>query len=67
MVGALHLKPVVILKNREPELLCILAKHFNTRLKESCFTDCWKVSSVFLVFKNAGKRSTAPREISPFF
>ena len=24
-------------------------------LKESCSPDCWKVSSVVLVFKNAGK------------
>ena len=28
-------------------------------LKESCFLDCWKVSSVVPVFKNAGKRSTS--------
>ena len=28
-------------------------------LKESCFPDCWKVSSVFSVFKNVGERSTA--------
>ena len=28
-------------------------------LKESCFSDCWKVSSVVPVFKNVGKRSTA--------
>ena len=26
---------------------------------ESCFSDCWKVSSVVPVFKNVGKRSTA--------
>ena len=28
-------------------------------LKESCFPDCWKVSSVVPVFKNVGERSTA--------
>ena len=28
-------------------------------LKESCFPDCWKVSSMVPVFKNVGDRSTA--------
>ena len=28
-------------------------------LKESCFSDCWKVSSVDPVFKNVGERYTA--------
>ena len=28
-------------------------------LKESCFPDCWKVSSMVSVFKNVGERSTA--------
>ena len=28
-------------------------------LKESCFPDSWKVSSLVLVFKNVGERSTA--------
>ena len=28
-------------------------------LKESCFPDCWNVSSVVPVFKNVGERSTA--------
>ena len=51
--------PVVVLKNCEPELSYILAKLFNKRLKESCFLDCWKVSSVVPVFKNVGERSTA--------
>ena len=27
-------------------------------LKESCFRDCWKVSSVVTVFKNVGNRCT---------
>ena len=51
--------PAVALKNCEPELSYILAKLFNKCLKESCFPDCWKVSSVVLVFKNVGERSTA--------
>ena len=51
--------PVVVLKNCEPELSYILAKLFNKYLKESCFPDCWKVSSVVPVFKNVGERSTA--------
>ena len=51
--------PVVVLKNCEPELSYILAELFNKRLKESSFPDCWKVSSVVLIFKNVGERSTA--------
>ena len=47
--------PVVVLKNCEPELSYILGDLFNKCPKESCFTDCWKVSSVFPVFKNVGK------------
>ena len=43
--------PVVVLKNCEPELSYILAELFNKCLKESCFPDCWKVSSVVPVFK----------------
>ena len=50
--------PVVVLKNCEPELSYILAELFNKCLKESCFPDCWKVSSVVHVFKNVRKRST---------
>ena len=46
--------PVVVLKNCEPELSYILAKLFSRCLKESCFPDCWKVSSVVPVFKNFG-------------
>ena len=45
--------PVVVLINCEPELSYILC------LKESCFPDCWKVSSVVPVFKNVGERSIA--------
>ena len=51
--------PVVVLKKCEPELLYILAELFNKCLKESCFPDCWKVSSVVPVFKNVEERSTA--------
>ena len=50
--------PVVVLKNCEPELSYI-AKLFNMCLKESCFSGCWKVSSVVSVFKNVGEKSTA--------
>ena len=51
--------PVVALKNCEPDLSYILVELFNKCLKESCFPDCWKVSSVVPVFKNVGERSTA--------
>ena len=51
--------PVVVLKNCEPERSYILAKLFNKCLKESCFLECWKVTSVVHVFKNVGERSTA--------
>ena len=42
--------PVVVLKNCEPELSYILAELFNKCLKESCFPDCWKVSSVWSLY-----------------
>ena len=48
-----------MLKNCEPELSYILAGLFNICLKESCFPDCWNVSSVVPVFKNVGERFTA--------
>ena len=51
--------PVVVLKNCEPEFSYILAELFNKHFKESCFPDCWKVSSVVTVFKNVGERCTA--------
>ena len=51
--------PKVFLKNCEPELSYILAELFNKFLKESCFPDCWRVSSVGPVFKNIGRRSRA--------
>ena len=49
--------PVMVLKNCEPERSYILAGLFNMCLKESCFLDCWKVWSVFHVFKNVGEMS----------
>ena len=51
--------PVVVLRNCEPEFSYILSELFNKCLKESCFPDSWKVSSVVPVFKNVGERSTA--------
>ena len=50
---------VVVLKNCEPELSCILAELFSMCLKESCFPDGWKVSLMVPVFKNVGERSAA--------
>ena len=57
--------PVVVLKNCDPELSYILAELFIRCLKECCFPDCWKVSSVVPVFKNVGERST-PKNYCPF-
>ena len=51
--------PVAVLKNCEPKLSYILAELFNMCLKEFCFPDCWKISSVVPVFKNVRERSTA--------
>ena len=51
--------PVVVLINCEFELSYILAALFNICLKESCFPDCWQVSSVVSVLKNVGERSGA--------
>ena len=51
--------PAVVLKDCQPKLSNILAELFNKSLKESCFPDCWKFSSVVPVFKNVGVRSTA--------
>ena len=50
---------MVNLKNCESARSYILPELFNMYLKESCFSDCWKVSSVIPVFKNVGKSSTA--------
>ena len=51
--------PMVVLKKCEPELSYILDELFSKCLKESCFPDCRKVSSVVPVFKNVGERSTS--------
>ena len=51
--------PVVVLKNCEPELSHILAEFFNMCVKETCFPDCWKVSSVVPVFTNVGEMSAS--------
>ena len=51
--------PLVVLKNFEPELFYMLAGLFSKCLKEFCFPDCWKASSVVPVFKNVGERSIA--------
>ena len=48
----------MFLKDCELELLYMLAELFNMCLKESCFTDCWKVSLVVPVFTNVEERST---------
>ena len=58
-VSGLDCIPVVVLKNCKLEVSYILAELFNKCLKESCFADCWKISSVVPVFKNVGERSTA--------
>ena len=49
---------VVVLKNCEPELSYILTALFNKCLKESCFLDCWKVSSLVPVSESVGERFT---------
>ena len=58
--------PVMVLKNCEPELSYILAELFNKCLKESCFPDFWKVSSVVSALKKFGERSTTKRLIKVF-
>ena len=51
--------PMMVLMNCESERFYILAELFSKSLKELCFPDCWKFSSVVPVFKNVGERSTA--------
>ena len=60
-----HYIPVEVLKNYELELSYTLADLFNMCLKQSCFSDCWKVSSVVTVFKNLGETSSA-KNYCPF-
>ena len=42
--------PPVVLKNCEPGNSYMIAELFNNCLKEYCFPDCWKVSSVVPLF-----------------
>ena len=51
--------PMVVLKNCEPELSYMLAELFNKCVKEFCFPDFWKVSSVVSIFKNVRERFNA--------
>ena len=50
---------VAVLEKCEPALSYTLAELCNKCLKEPCFPDCWKVSSVVPVFKDARESSTA--------
>ena len=50
---------MVVLKNCEPELSYVLVELFNKCLKESCSTDCSKVSSAAPIIKNIGEQSAA--------
>ena len=59
-----HCVPGEVLKNCEPELSYILSELFKKCLKESCFPDCSKVSSVVPAFKNVGECST-PKNYRP--
>ena len=54
--------PPVVLKNCQLKLSYILVELFNKFLKEPCFSNCWKVSSVVPVFKNVEERSTAKNQ-----
>ena len=49
----------MVVRNCEPKLSYMLAELLNTCLKQSCFSDCWKVTSLVPVFKNVGERSIA--------
>ena len=50
---------MVVLKNCESDISYIPAELFNMCLKESCFPDCWMVSSVVPESQNVRERSTA--------
>ena len=57
--------PIVVLMICESERSYILAELFNNCLKESCFPDCWKVSSVWSLYlriigKGLQLKTTAP-------
>ena len=46
---------VVVLNKCEPELSVVITELFDKCVKESCFRDCWKVSSVSLYLRSLGK------------
>ena len=46
---------VVVLKKCEPELSDVITELFDKCVQESCFRDCWKVSSVSLHLRILGK------------
>ena len=50
---------MLVLKNCETKLSYIQAELSKKCLEESCFSNCWKVSSVDPVFKNVWERSAA--------
>ena len=47
--------PVALLENCEPDRSSILAEHFNTCLKESCFPDYWRIHQWSVYFRMFGK------------
>ena len=49
--------PVIVIKNLIPELAPILSKLFNRCIKEGCFPQYWRKSSVCPVFKNSGQHN----------
>ena len=53
--------PVVVLKNHEPEFSYILGNIFSMCLKETCFSNSWKVSPLVSVSKNIGESSMAKK------
>ena len=55
---------VVVLENCASQLSYMLAELFNICLKESCFPNCWKVSSVIPVLKNVRETSVAKRKVT---
>ena len=57
---------MVVLNNCESERSYILAELFNTCLKESCFSNCWKLLWAVHVFKNVGQRPTPKKAYSLF-
>ena len=46
---------VVVLKKCEPELSDVITELFDKCVKESCFHDCWNVSSVSQCLRILGK------------